>query len=126
MAAGAESPQKKRRAGEGEGCFSRLMGSTVMLVLRRAVNGLLTVWLYFADVISDIEVMYLLYQAGDAGWPYGKAFAWIAGSFLILQFLAVYARVLPYLHSTFGGDSFLFRSFLVLGFPFGMLGLDVL
>ena len=35
-------------------------------------------------------------------------------------------RVLPYLHSTFGADSALYRFFLWFGFPFGLLGLDVL
>ena len=45
-------------------------GLYIHVVLRRALNGVVTVWLYFADIISDIEVAYLLYTAGvEAGRP---------------------------------------------------------
>ena len=32
------------------------MSSTLATVLQRSLNGVVTIWLYFADVISDIEV----------------------------------------------------------------------
>ena len=77
-------------------------------------------WLYFADLISDIEVTLLLHSAGFEGY------AAIAASLLVLQFVAVYFRVLPYLRSTLGRASCVYQLFLYLGFPFGMLLLDVL
>ena len=43
-----------------------------------------------------------------------------------MQFLAVWLRVLPYLHSTFGPDAAIYRLFCWLGFPFGMIALDFL
>lgn len=43
--------------------------------------------------------MLLLHSAGMT------VYAGIAGSLLLVQFVAVYARVLPYLHSTFGGTA---------------------
>ena len=64
--------------------------------------------------------MLLLHAAGR------YIFASIAASLLVLQFLLVWRRVLPYLHATFGPDSTLYRLFLWFGFPFGMLGLDCL
>ena len=42
-----------------------------------------------------------------------------------MQFVVVYLRVLPYLSSTFGRDACLYQAFLWLGFPLGMLLLDV-
>ena len=83
----------------------------------RATNGLITVWLYFADVLSDVEVTLLLFAAGEL------TFAIIAATLLVAQFIAVYLRVLPYLSSTFGADSAIYRLFLWLGFPFGMSAL---
>ena len=70
--------------------------------------------------ISDIEVMLLLRAAGQA------VFAAIAGTLLIVQFIAVYLRVLPYLSATFGCDTAIYKVFRWLGFPLGMLSLDVL
>ena len=49
----------------------------------------------------------------------------IAASLLVMQFVVVYLRVLPYLSSTFGRDACLYQAFLWLGFPLGMLLLDV-
>ena len=70
--------------------------------------------------------MALLYSAGRYGWPAGIPFAALAAFFLVFQFVAVYLRVLPYLANTFGTDSALYRLFLIFGFPFGMLLLDIL
>ncbi len=78
------------------------------------------IWLYFADVFSDIEVTVLLFESGMV------AYAAIAGALLVLQFVAVYLRVLPYLHATFGRASCLYALFVWFGFPLGMLLLDVL
>ena len=49
-----------------------------------------------------------------------------AGSLLVLQFLLVWRRVLPYLRSSFGEASPIYTFFLYLGFPLGMIGLDFL
>ena len=43
---------------------------------------------------------------------------------LAAQFAVVQARVLPYLRSTFGSSSPLYLTFLVFGFPLGLLVLD--
>lgn len=102
------------------GCWASFWRSTIITVFRRALNGLVTVWLFFADVVSDIEVMILLYSAGE------YAFAYAAGALLIIQYIAVYCRVLPYLHSTYGGDSAAYVTFLLFGFPFGLIALDIL
>ena len=91
-----------------------------MAVFRRSLNGLVSVWLYFADVISDIEVTLLLVSADKI------LFASISAALLVFQFLGVWLRVLPYLRETFGRDAFIYQFFLFLGFPFGMVGLDVL
>ena len=72
------------------------------------------------------QVMLLLWGAGKAGWQWGVPFACLAGFLLVFQFVAVYLRVLPYLSNTFGNDSAIYRVFLLLGFPFGMVMLDFL
>ena len=106
-AAGASPDQAKRRNSrlQGNTCASRIMGSTLVVVLKRALNGVVTIWLYFADIISDIQVIQLLWVT--ANW----LFAWISIFLLVLQFFVVYCRVLPYLRSTFGSDSAPFRTF---------------
>ena len=100
-------------------CGARCMQSSFVSAAKRSLNGLVVIWLYFADVISDIEVAALLYESGML------VYACIAGGLLVLQFLVVYLRVLPYLHATFGRASCPYQLFLWLGFPFGMLGLDL-
>ena len=116
------SPEKKprRRHSQTESCTERFMQSNLLKVFKRSLNGLVTVWLYFADVISDIEVMLLLYSAGLV------QSASIAFVLLFLQFIFIWQRVLPYLQSTFGADSAIHNFFLWFGFPFGMIGLDFL
>ena len=68
---------------------------------------------FLQDVVSDVEVTLLLFSSGE------DAFAYVACSLLVLQFIAVYLRVLPYLSSTFGADSNLYTLFLWFGFPVG-------
>ena len=117
----AESPQHRAaRLKDGKGCCARVFGSTLLGVFRRSLNGLVTTWLYFADVISDVEVTLMLHAAGFGGY------ALIAATLLVLQFLVVWLRVLPYLRMTFGPESRIYCFFLFLGFPFGMVGLDCL
>ena len=43
---------------------------------------------------------------------------------VVVQFVVVYVRVMPYLHTTFGPDSTHYVVFKYLGFPFGLLLLD--
>ena len=50
------SPEPRHRGRNGDGCCSWLLESTFFTVFQRALNGLVTVWLYFADVMSDVEV----------------------------------------------------------------------
>ena len=85
-----------------------------------AGNGVVSVSLYFADLMSDLQVVGLLYSTGNVVW------ARISCAILIVQFLVVYLRVLPYLHTTFGGDSAIYRTFFLLGFPWGCLLFDTL
>ena len=118
----ATSPETRARPTAGATRWSRFMSSTFVTVFKRALNGLVTVWLYFADVISDIEVMLLLHSAGKL------IFAYLSAALLVVQFLIVWRRVLPYLASidTRAKDSPIYRFFLYFGFPFGMIGLDFL
>ena len=110
---------KRTRTFKGSWC-EKMRHSSFIQVFRRSLNGLVNVWLYFADLISDIEVTVLLFSSSQ--W----ALASIASVFLFLQFFVVWLRVLPYLHDTFGPESGLHRFFAVFGFPLGMLGLDCL
>lgn len=43
---------------------------------------------------------------------------------VVLQFVVVQVRILPYLRRTFGSESSMYLAFLFLGFPFGLLALD--
>ncbi len=95
-------------------------GANLLIALRSSVNGLATVAIYFADIISDVQVLMLLLRTGNTVW------AVEAGCLLVLQYVAVYLRVLPYLQTTFGAGSALYRTFLLAGFPFGLLALDCL
>lgn len=112
------TPIKANMASQGAGCIS--LAKSIVGILKNALNGIITVWLYFVDMISDIQVALLLWDAG------AFAFSIVAGALLVLQFLAVYIRVLPYLKSTYGADSAIYLVFLWLGMPLGMLSLDFL
>jgi hypothetical protein len=71
-------------------------------------------------IVFALQVLQLLYTSGNI--------AWAAGSFGILftQFFLVYARVLPYLFTTFGLCSPQYLGFLLFGFPVGLLLFDCL
>ena len=80
---------------------------------------MLQVTIYFADVISDIQVLILLNNTGNHAW------AAMGSTLLVAQFVVVYIRVMPYMHATFGGTWF-YYVFLYFGFPTGILMLDCL
>lgn len=98
----------------------KVMKSTAMQVLQNAANGTMAVVLYFADLISDLQVVKMLWRTENF------SFALISITILVAQFVVVYMRVLPYLEVNFGPQSCLYRLFLVLGFPWGCLMLDCL
>ena len=81
--------QSFKTASWGAHCVHTLMGSRVMSVFRTSLNGFVAVWLYFADVLSDIQVMLLLHAAsklegGDGGDDVRMLrFAIIAASLLV-------------------------------------------
>ena len=99
---------------------TRILGSVICQVLARSANGVLVVGLYFADIFSDIQVIQLLWGTGNYLW-----FA-CSVSLLMIQFGVVFFRVLPYLRSTFGRDDPIYIAFIFLGFPSGLLFLDLL
>ena len=100
--------------------FTRLMKSAILQILARSANGIFSVAVYFADLISDLQVSVLLLNTGNYTWA-------AIGIFLLcFQFFVVQIRVLPYLQSTFGSTSTLYLFFLFFGFPFGLLALDAL
>ena len=102
------------------GALTHILKGPLMQLLMRTVTGVMAISLYFADLISDLQVLQLLYDAGTYSWAAMSLFL------LIAQFLVVYLRVIPYLSSTFGSDSTLYISFLWGGFPIGLLLLDFL
>lgn len=81
-------------------------------------TGVFAICLYFADIISDVQVVSLLWSCKLFGWAVASC------SLLVVQFLIVYLRVLPYLQNTFGSRSAIYLTFLILGFPSGLLFLD--
>ena len=101
-------------------CFAKFMKSTFVQVLTNAANGVMTVTLYFADLVSDLQVVQLMFDTGNFWWGVVSAFI------LIAQFIAVYVRVIPYLGNNFGTDSLIYILFVWLGFPWGCLVLDAL
>ena len=114
----AQIKKPKEEKNKEPGFFAKIMKSTFVQIMTKAANGIMTVILYFADLMSDLGVVQLLLDSGNMLWAYMSILI------LIAQFVAVYARVLPYLSATFGADSTLFRLFLVFGFPWGCLMLD--
>ena len=93
------------------------MGSKI---LKSAISGVLTVYLYFMDLISDYNVTKLYYQTG------ALRFAFISAALIIGQFAVVWNRVLPYLRATYGDDSAFYPLFLYAGMPFGCFIFDFL
>lgn len=101
-------------------CWARFSRSNFASVLQSSTNGLMTVSIYFADVISDIQVMRRLWH--------GHHYIWGSQAALLLigQYLAVYFRALSYFRQTFGACSCMHVAFAAVGFPFGLLALDLL
>ena len=89
-------------------------------IMSNTANGFVTVSVYFADVISDVQVLAMLYNTGNLLWAALSLF------FLVAQFVAIYVRVLPYFYTNFGEESWIYRSYLWLGCPLGSLALDLL
>ena len=94
--------------------------SEFSVMMNNMANGLVEVSVYFADIISDIQVLKLLYDTGNI------TSAFLSFTFLVAQFFVIYIRVLPYLQTTFGETSAVYQVYLWTGFPIGSLGLDVL
>ena len=61
----------------------------VLQVVTRAANGIMSVSLYFADLLSDLSVVDLLWTTNNLLW------AWLSIAILVLQFVVVYLRVIP-------------------------------
>lgn len=106
--------KKKREGGCGE------MTKMGVKVLKNTISGVLTIYLYFMDLISDYQVTQLYYST--------KAYRFAAASacLLIGQFAVVWMRVLPYLYITYGDDSLFYRLFLFIGMPLGCFFFDFL
>ena len=88
-------------------------------LVQRTVLGLLTVFLYFADIISDAQVAWLLFETTNYIWAAQAAFL------IALQFFLVWQRVVTYMHATHGSESPLTRLSIWLG-PLGPIALDFL
>ena len=98
--------------------INKIMKSALMKTVIRSAGGIMAISIYFADIISDVQVLTLLWDTKNYLWAFESLFL------LIAQFLVVYLRAIPYLYSTFGGDSTLTQTFLWFGFPTGLLLLD--
>ena len=94
--------------------------STVLTILKNSANGFISVYIFFLDVYSDIQVIVLLWDTGNLVWCAMATFC------LVAQYVVVYFRVLPYMRNTFGKNSCLTCTFIYLGFPAGLLIFDFL
>ena len=86
--------------------------------------GLFSIWLYFADLVTDIQVATLLWSTRNFIWASEATF------FLILQYTLVYRSVLKYLQATMGtnynGESVPLPLWVMLATVPGVLALDAL
>ena len=114
-AAAAEAEAAKAREG---GCAETTR--TAVTILKNTISGVLTIYLYFMDLISDYQVTMLYYHA------HAMTFAAVSASLLVGQFAVVTLRVLPYLEVTYGKESTFYRLFLVFGLPWGCFFFDFL
>ena len=106
--------EKKKQGGCGD---VTKMGVTI---LKNTIAGVMTIYLYFMDLISDYQVTMLFYRSN------ALRLAAVSAALIIGQFLVVWLRVLPYLHVTYGGSSAEYLLFLWFGMPFGCFLLDLL
>ena len=118
---GSSAPVVAKPSPAGGGGFLHdLVKSPIVTVLKNSLTGFVSVFFFFADVVSDIAVIVLLYATENYEW------ALMAAAALAAQFFVMYMRCLPYLRSTFGADSCLTRTFTYIGLPIGLLVLDIL
>lgn len=117
---GGDAKKGSGSSGAKPSLVATVFASSFMQGVIRTFNGLMTVTLYFADVVSDVQVLQLLISTSNKLW------AFISGFMLVFQFFVVWVRVLPYLRSTFGANGNIYWGFVLFGFPFGLIGLDML
>ena len=103
-----------------ETLMTRVTNSPIVKITINAANGIMSVSLYFADLLSDVQVVQLLLNTGNYWWAAQAIFL------LVAQFVVCWIRVIPYLGSSFGLDSCVYHSWLWFGFPFGLVALDFL
>jgi hypothetical protein len=84
------------------------------------MRSVLTIYLYFMDLIADYQVTKLYWMAG------AYRLSVVSGAVMVGQFVVVWLRVLPYLQVTYGTDSTFYRLFLYGGMPFGCFFFDAL
>ena len=110
-----EAELRKKRVGS---CGDYIKQATTLM--RRTISGVLTVYLYFMDLISDYNVTRLYYETG------AYRFALVSVCLIVGQFGVVWMRVLPYLRTTYGPESLFYRLFLYAGMPIGCFFFDFL
>ena len=116
-AAAAAEEAEAAKAREGScGEYTKM----AVTILKNTISGVLTIYLYFMDLISDYQVTVLYYNTGAV------RFAFVSLCLLVGQFAVVWMRVLPYLSVTYGTDSTFYRIFLYIGMPFGCFFFDFL
>ena len=54
--------------------MQKIMGSAIMQILIRSANGVMAVTLYFADIVSDVQVVQLLCAGSKARPPLKTVF----------------------------------------------------
>lgn len=99
---------------EAATALQKILKGPFMGLVMRTITGVMAISLYFMDIISDVQVIQLLW--GSQNWLW----CWLSILLLVLQFLVVWLRVIPYLASTFGTDSGIYLSWLWGGFPMGV------
>ena len=92
--AAEEAEQQRKRVGSCGDYVKVAVG-----IVKNTISGVLTVYLYFMDLISDYQVTMLYYNTG------ALRFAGLSMFLIISQFAVVWMRCLPYLHDTYGGDA---------------------
>lgn len=117
-AAAREAEAAEAAAAKMGGCAETT--KTAVTILKNTISGVLTIYLYFMDLISDYQVTMLYYNVG------AMRFAAVSAGLLIGQFAVVWLRVLPYLYTTYGSSSLFYRCFLIFGLPFGCFFFDAL
>ena len=115
----AKAAEEAEAAKAREGGCSELT-KTFVTILKNTISGVLTIYLYFMDLISDYQVTVLYYHTG------AMRFAFVSACLLFGQFLVVWLRVLPYLQVTYGSQSTFYQLFLFLGMPLGCFFFDFL